>query len=508
MTAKKILLSAALFCACFFGFLSDAAAAELTVLATSDVHGQLTGWDYFNARPAPYGLSRVSTLVNLERQANPDATLLLDGGDFLQGTPLDSYYATVEKNWSVHPVLAAFNAMQYDAIVVGNHEFNFGLAFFAKAMRQNANLLSANIIETKSGKVWSNVKPYLIKEVLLDGERVKVGIIGVTTPAVPNFENAQNYQGLSFQDQAATVKKYVAELKRQGVDLIIAASHSGVESKTRPGAENQVAAIAAAAPELSLIIAAHDHVLIDNQHGIKDGKEMLYPDAVINGVPVMATKNLAQSLAKAKLEIVKQEGHWKVIKAVTANIMTNDVAEDEKIVKLIEPYHAATLKFLNEKIGEASGDFSGERAALEDSALIDLVNETQRHFGKAQLAAAASFNPKAQIMAGDIKRQHVASLYVYENYLYTISVTGAQLKLFLEKAAEQYGQKPDYNYDMVQGVEYLIDLSKPLGERITLLKYQGKDVRPEDVCFQPGDEQLSLQRRRQVYGSDGLRCSA
>lgn len=454
--------------------------AHITVIGTSDIHGHILGWDYFKGQPAELGLSRISTLVKQARSLNPN-TILIDDGDFLQGSSLDAYCATVDKKWTVHPMIAAFNTMRYDAIVVGNHEFNFGLDFFKRATKQNNNILSANTLDSRTGVAWSAVKPYVIKEMTIDGDVVRVGIIGVTTPAIPNFENLQNYQGLVFEDQVKAVKRSIAELKQKKIDLIIVASHSGVESKNRPGTENQIAAIASQCSGVNLIIAGHDHVMIDNQNSIKSGTEVLYPQGIINGVPVMAPKNAGQSVTKAEINMVKVNGVWEVQNIVTENMKTAGVEEDPEIVQVADFYHNATLQFLNQKIGEATGDFSGSTSNSEDTALIDLVNDAQRHFGKAQLSAAASFNSKAYINKGDIKRQNIASLYVYENYLYTILINGEQLIKFLEKAADNYGKQPDYNYDMIQGAEYTIDLGKPSGSRITRLLYQGKAVLPTDT---------------------------
>jgi 2',3'-cyclic-nucleotide 2'-phosphodiesterase/3'-nucleotidase len=469
---------------------------KVSVLVTSDLHGNLVGWDYFIAAPANLGLSRVSTLVNKERKKNPN-NLLLDDGDILQGTPLDTYYSSVNKDWKIHPMFQAFNAMKYDAIVLGNHEFNFGLDFLRKAIKgSKCPVLSANTVETKSRHCWQAVCPYRIKEFTIGGKVLRLGIIGLTTKAIPNWESPANYAGLSFEDQVKTARHYIEEIKGKA-DLIILSSHSGVEIKgeeTIPG-ENQVAALAAACPEVSLIIAGHKHVTIDNHDPVVNAeKQVVYAQGIVHGKPVLEPNCWGRFLGKAELEVAFQNGRWQLVGVETSNISTKGVPEDPKIVRIAKPYHEATVAYLNTRIGTAEGDFSADRGTLKDTSLVSLVNEVQRYFSQAQLSAAASFNGKAAIKQGPIKLQNIYALYIYENYLYAIRITGDQLRRYLEYAARFYKRLepgdttvctnnkgiPDYNYDMVQGVEYHIDPRQPEGQRIRKLSFGGKEVAAQD----------------------------
>lgn len=472
----------------------------VTVLATSDIHGNIYGWDYFTAQPAEVGLAKISTLVSQERKKNPNI-LLIDNGDFFQGTPLTSYYNTISKSWKVHPLATVYNAIGYDAINLGNHEFNYGKDILKRYIAGlQAPVLSANTVETATGQTWSAVKPYVIKTISLpDGETLRIGIIGMATPAIPNFENKENYAGLRFEDQVVMAKKLVAELQGK-VDAIVVVSHSGIEVQGLEAIdnENQIAAIAQACPQLSLIIAGHKHQVLDNDNPAKDaGKKVLYEQNVINGVPVVEPGKWGSYLSKADLSFEKVGGRWRVTAVHTTNLPTSGVAEDTAILTLAEPFHTATLNYLNTKIGMAVDDFTAQDATIRDTALIDLVNEVQRHYGNAQLAAAATFNPKAQIRKGDITLQDISALYIYENYMYTIKITGAQLRSYLEHSAKFYkqfspgdakvgtngenGNIPDYNYDMVQGVNYRIDITQPAGSRIKDLTYQGRPVRNDDA---------------------------
>ena len=480
--SKKVLALAALSAAIMSG---TAFAGDLTVYSTSDIHGSVIGWNYFTAKEADLGLAKVSTIINEGRRNKgaDDDILVIDCGDILQGTPLDTYMVQHPNEWKAgqHPMFAAFNKIGYDAIELGNHEFNFGLDYLRKAIGKNKNVLGANVIDDKTGKTWNGVRPYLMKTVKIDGEKVKVGIIGTDTPAIPNFEDPSHLAGVHFTDQVPVIKQCIKELKAQGADIIIGVTHSGVPRGDRNSAENQVVSIAEACPELSLLICAHNHVVIDNQSGVKGPDGTVYKDAVINGVPVVESGKDGKFVGESKLTLKKVDGKWKVEKVSTKAVSTKCVKDDPAIVAQVKPWHEKTLKNLQTVIGQASDVFSGAESNHQDSAIVDLVNEVQRHYAGTQLSASASFNTSQNIDKGPITLQEMSGLYIYENYLYGIEINGAELRKYMEHAASFYGTTPDYNYDMIQGVDYTIDMTKPVGSRITKLQYKGKDVKDTDT---------------------------
>ena len=471
-----------------------AAPITVTILTTADTHGHVVGWDYLTATPAQNGLAKVSTLVAMERAQN-SRILLIDDGDFLQGTAMDALYSNVRENWRLHPMMATFNAMHYDAIVLGNHEFNFGLPLLQKViLTADCPVLSANTLDSETHTIWHPIQPYFIKEFPVDGESVpiRVGIIGVTTKTIPNWEDAGNYAGLEFADQVETVKQVIREIKSK-VDVIIVASHSGVEidgEEALPG-ENQVAAIAQACPEVALIIAGHKHYRLDNATPVKNAHGfVVYDRSIVHGIPVLEPACWGLFLGKADLTIAKENGHWQVTAVTTTNLPTDGIQDDPAIVAAVRPYHEATVQYLNTKIGTAAAAFTATNGTLQDTSLINLINTVQHHYGKAQLAANSVLNPAARIEPGEIRLQHIAAIYPYESYLYTIEISGAQLRQYLEHAAAYYQQfRPgdtaisrnnngmaDYNYDMIQGVNYVIDITRPIGQRIRHLVYQGRSV--------------------------------
>lgn len=459
-------------------------AGDLTVFSTSDVHGSVIGWNYFKAQPADVGLAKVSTIINEARaqKGKDDAILCIDGGDILQGTPLDTYMVQHPHEWKAgeHPMFAAYNKIGYDAIELGNHEFNFGLDYLRKAIGKNKNVLGANVIDDKTGKTWDGVRPYSMKTIKIDGENVKVGIVGTDTPAIPNFEDPSHFAGVHFESQVPVMQKYVKELKDKGADIIIGVTHSGVPRGDRNSSENQVVAIAEACPELNLLICAHNHVVIDNKSGIKGPDGTVYADSVINGVPVVESGKDGKFVGKSTLTIHKVNGKWKVEKVTTEAVSVKGVKDDPAIAAQVKPWHEKTLAELQTVIGQAADEFSGAESNHQDSAIVDLVNEVQRHYAGTQLSASAAFNTSQNIAKGDITLQEMSGLYIYENYLYGIRINGAELRKYMEHAASFYGTTPDYNYDMIQGVDYTIDLNQPVGHRITKLQYQGRDVKDTD----------------------------
>lgn len=459
-------------------------AGDLTVFSTSDVHGSVVGWNYFKAQPADVGLAKVSTIINEARaqKGKDDAILCIDGGDILQGTPLDTYMVQHPHEWKAgeHPMFAAYNKIGYDAIELGNHEFNFGLDYLRKAIGKNKNVLGANVIDDKTGKTWDGVRPYSMKTIKIDGENVKVGIVGTDTPAIPNFEDPSHFAGVHFESQVPVMQKYVKELKDKGADIIIGVTHSGVPRGDRNSSENQVVAIAEACPELNLLICAHNHVVIDNKSGIKGPDGTVYADSVINGVPVVESGKDGKFVGKSTLTIHKVNGKWKVEKVTTEAVSVKGVKDDPAIAAQVKPWHEKTLAELQTVIGQAADEFSGTESNHQDSAIVDLVNEVQRHYAGTQLSASAAFNTSQNIAKGDITLQEMSGLYIYENYLYGIRINGAELRKYMEHAASFYGTTPDYNYDMIQGVDYTIDLNQPVGHRITKLQYQGRDVKDTD----------------------------
>lgn len=452
---------------------------QITVLGTTDLHGNIYPVDYYTNNPDNRGLAKVATLIKRARNENPDA-LLLDSGDTIQGTPLE-YYHNKKNNTPPDPMMLVMNALGYDALAVGNHEYNFGLKVLEKA-RSEAKFpwLSSNTYEKGTDK--THYQPYLIKEV----SGVRVGILGLTTPGVPVWENTQNYAGLDFREPVSEARKWVSVLReKERVDVVVIAMHMGLEEDLRTGEinpgqvpnENRALAIAKQVPGVDVIFMGHTH---------RDVSALS-----VNGVLLTQANHWGRHLARADLYLGKEGDRWQVYAKSARTIQVDDKVEaDPEILKLTEPYDRETQGWLARVIGESGADLSARDARFRDTAILDLIQRVQLETGNADVSMVASFNPDARINKGPVTVRDIAGLYVYENTLVVLEVTGQQLKDALEHsvkyfrayqpgktAAELVDEKiPAYNFDIAEGVTYVLDISKPLGQRIQDLSFRGKPL--------------------------------
>ncbi|HEX8140727.1 MAG TPA: 5'-nucleotidase C-terminal domain-containing protein [Pyrinomonadaceae bacterium] len=458
------------------------ARVQITVMATTDLHGNILPVDYYTNKPDNRGLAKAATVIRQARKDNPNL-LLIDSGDTIQGTPL-AYYHNKKNNAPPDPMMLSMNALGYDAMAVGNHEYNFGLQVLGKARREaKFPWLSANTY--KKGTDETAYDPYVVKE----RGGVRVGILGLTTPGIPNWENQQNYAGLEFRDPAPEARRWVTVLReKERVDLVIVAMHMGLEEdlrtgEARPGQvpnENEAIRIAREVPGIDVILMGHTH------------REV--PSLIINGVLLTQANHWGRHVARADLYMEKTEGgRWRVAAKSARTIPLDDKVEaDAEISRLVEPYDRETQAWLGHVIGESAADLNATEARLRDTAILDLIQRVQLEAGKADVSMAASFNPEARISRGPVTVRDIAGLYIYENTLVTLEVTGQQLKEALEHSAKYFlpyvpgktaaelidERIPGYNFDVAEGVEYEIDLTKPVGQRIRNLRFQGKPLSP------------------------------
>jgi 2',3'-cyclic-nucleotide 2'-phosphodiesterase / 3'-nucleotidase len=455
---------------------------QITILGTTDLHGNIDPIDYYTNKPDNRGLAKIATLIKRVRKDQPNV-LLIDSGDTIQGTPLESFHAR-KNNKPPDPMMLVMNSLNYDAMAVGNHEYNFGLKVLEKA-RKEAHFpwLSANTYETKTG--ITHYDPYLIREV--DG--VRIGILGLTTPGIPNWDNPPNYGGLEFHDPIAEARKWVEVLRsKEKVDVVVIAMHMGLGEDLRTGEvspgqvphENEAISIAREVPGVDLIFMGHTH------------REV--PSLYINGVLLTQANAWGRHLARADLYLEKSPTGWKVYAKAARTIPSEDRIEpDPEVVKLAEPYDRETQEWLGRAIGESTAELNAVEARFRDTAILDLIQRVQLEAGNADVSMVASFNSEARISKGPVSVRDIAGLYVYENTLVVLEVTGQQLKAALEHSAkyfktyvpgkplsDQIDEKiPAYNFDVAEGVTYELDISKPIGERIQNLNFRGQPVRPD-----------------------------
>src|SRR5687768_9818532 len=321
------------------------------------------------------------------------------------------------------------SSLNYDAMAVGNHEYNFGLKVLEKA-RGEAKFpwLSGNTYE--KGTQRTHYKPYVVKEVA----GVKIGIIGLTTPGVPYWDNPPNYAGLEFREPVAEARKWVSTLRTQEkVDVVVIAMHMGLGEDLRTGEaspgqiphENEAIGVARNVPGIDVIFMGHTHRDV--------------PSLYINGVLLTQANHWGRHLARADLYLQRTDRGWQVYAKSARTIPVDDrIESDPEIVKLAEPYDRETQSWLNRTIGESKEELTAKQARFLDTAILDLIQKVQLDAGKADVSMVASFNPDARIAKGPVSVRDIAGLYVYENTLAVLEVTGQQLKDALEHSAKYF----------------------------------------------------------------------
>ncbi|HEX6346039.1 bifunctional metallophosphatase/5'-nucleotidase [Umezawaea sp.] len=495
-------------------------AFTLTVMGTTDLHGNVFNWDYFadkefdDSGHNDIGLAKISSLVTAVRQQHGEhRTLLLDAGDTIQGTPLAYYYAKVEPitRRRVHPMAAAMNAIGYDAAALGNHEFNYGIPLLRTFERQlRFPLLGANAIDESTGR--PAFTPYTVKTVWRTGTApLRVGILGLTNPGIAIWDKANVEGRMSFPGLVEQAKVWVPRMRRAGVDLVIVSAHSGADTSSSygdalPYPENAATLVAEQVPGIDAILVGHAHVEIPQRlvANRTTGKQVLITE------PLFWGKRL--SLMDFDLTWAPRGG-WTLRASRSQVLNSNTVPEDPKIVRLLTADHAKVVTYVNSKVGTNKQAMSAATARYEDVAALDFINHVQAVEVKKALpsntlpvlALAAPFNRAAAIPAGDVSVRDVAGLYIFDNTLLAVRLTGAQLKDYLEFCARYFkqvttagphpadsitnaptptapGGTPDYNYDVAAGLDapltYDIDIAQPVGTRITGLSYAGTPVTP------------------------------
>jgi 2',3'-cyclic-nucleotide 2'-phosphodiesterase/3'-nucleotidase len=464
------------------GPVAGAERVAVTILQTTDLHGHLLPWDYQRAQPADEGLARVASRIAAIRRETPNV-LLLDAGDTIQGTPIEFLHA---KNPSKgpDPMAEAMSALRYDAMSVGNHEFNFGLAVLRKAQKESSfPWLSSNTRNVSDGS--AAFPEYLVKTVA----GIRIGILGLTTPNIPNWEPARNRPGLRWEDPVDAAKRLVPVLRgKEKCDFVVALIHSGPEIDLKTGEpdgsddENRVAALSKV-PGIDLLLTGHTHRRI--------------PLTRLNGVPMIQPGRWGDVLARVDVTF-ETSGGKVTVADVSGALLPSDasVATDPAIAAIAAPHDAVARAYMEEQVAVAEEDFPGARARLEDTALLDFVNDTMREATGADLSMTSLLPGRFEgFRKGPIRVRNVYTLYPYENSLVAIEIDGAILKACLEHAAEFYGSaawergrlvlKPKegmvpYNFDVVQGATYRIDPTAPVGSRVKDLASRGRPVQPAD----------------------------
>lgn len=465
-------------------FAAETGEKTITILGTSDLHSNIWGFSYEDNKETANGMARVHTYVEQVRAENPN-TLLIAAGDDIQGTIMtDDIYNKTPKE--PHPVIAAMNLMKYDAMTLGNHEFNWGIETMMGIMDQaDAPILAANVRD-KAGKLvtgegWT----------VVETGGVKVAIIGVVTPDVPIWDGGKpGIDEATFEAANVAVKKAIAEIGDKA-DVIVVSAHMGLYAEfDEENGSDSAQKILDDNPEIDVLQVAHNHVTVKEKQGNtliggvrNGGAEVARFDltldkdnnVIASTVDVVEMGNVAPSAAIRELPLVV-EAHEKTI-----NYIKGGTGEDGEAG---EPLGTTTAKFQPEN--EIAGLPEGK---LRDTAVMDLINKIQLEASGADVSAAALFKDTSDLPQGAVNYGNIFDIYKFDNTLYRVPVTGAELKAYMEWSANCYNQwvpgdmnisfdpkHPGYLYDMFAGVDYEINLSKPKGERIENVMFQGKPL--------------------------------
>lgn len=426
------------------------------------------------------GFAKITTLVKEERAKDPNL-LLMDVGDTVQDNSAELF-----NDLPVHPMVEMMNDLKVDVWALGNHEFNFEKSFLERNIKAfKGAVLSANIYkEGTNERFVEGHKVFNIKG-------VRVAVIGMIPPHIPVWEasSPDHFAGLTFHNITEETAKSIKELEGK-YDVLVGAYHIGPEGEH---GYDGIEVIAEKFPQFNVIFGGHAHSRYQKE---------------VNGVQLIEPGAYGWALAKAEIKVKKAEKGLEVVSVVTENIKTEKIEEDKDVLKKYEFVHKKSIEDANTVIGEITGDFltkvdyiTGKdkvttmpTSQVEDTALIDLINEVQLYYTKADVSAAAAFKNDMNLKKGEFKKKNVADIYKYTNTLMGIKITGEKLKKYMEWSASYYNTHKDsdvtisfnenirgYNYDMFAGVTYDIDISKELGNRITNLKLKGQPVKDDQI---------------------------
>lgn len=445
-------------------------ALTLTILHTSDLHGRVHPHDALADADLGDGLARVASAVRAIRaEGNP--TLLLDSGDTIQGSPTQALVFAGRIGGGADPIVRAMNLVGYDAMAVGNHEFDFGVERLERS-RKEARFpwLSANTLGRDGEPAFP---PYAVKEVA----GVRVGILGLVTPHVANWESPSLLGGLTFGDSVAAARRWVPVLRgRERCDLVVVLAHESFEKDPRTGrerrdaGENQAYAVAAEVAGIDLLLSGHAHAVIAPTR--------------LGGTWVSQPGRWGNTLTRFDVTLERAGEGWKVTGISGRNLPMKRVAPDPEVVAAVAPEQEATLQALAEPIAVLEAPVSAAGARRRDTALLDWLHAVQLRDGKAALSFCSLLPPELpEWPAGPLTLRQVWQFYPYENGLVTVEATGRQVRAALERSAGCVARPDELgrNCDTLAGAEYVLDLSRPQGRRVVSLTRGGREVADGEV---------------------------
>ncbi|TCN25129.1 2',3'-cyclic-nucleotide 2'-phosphodiesterase/3'-nucleotidase/5'-nucleotidase [Mesobacillus foraminis] len=520
---------------------------ELRIMETTDIHTNLLNYDYYKNAEAPkVGLAQTATLIKQAR-AEVDNSVLVDNGDLIQGTPLGTYKAKIDplEEGEEHPAIKAMNMLDYDVATLGNHEFNYGLEFLDEVYDDaEFPVINANVyVDDKDSNPDNDVNkftPFKIVDKKVKDENgktnvIQVGYIGFVPPQINEWDKAHLDGKVITKNIIESAKKYIPQMKEAGADVVIAMAHSGF-SGSEANTEDTIYALskvegidAITFSHTHKVFPAKDETSLDALFKGADGKPLPGVDnekGTINGVAAVQAGYGGGSLGIIDLQLQKVKGKWSVAGSKSSTKSVDNVKPDQAIVKAVTADHDATIQYVNTPIGTTTDDIYSYFALVQDDPSIQVVTNAQKWYVEKYIAlnkpelkdlpilsVGAPFKAGrngveeyTEINKGDLTIRSAGDLYLYDNTLKAVKIKGSVVKEWIEMTAGKFNTIdpsktteqalldpafPVYNFDVIDGVEYQIDVTKPArydskgvlinpdSSRVVNLEYNGESVDPD-----------------------------
>lgn len=457
---------------------------KFKIIQTTDVHGAIFPYDFINNKKTNYSLASVYTFVQQQREVPDQETILIDNGDILQGQPV-VYYSNFEDTTTTHVCAAVMNYMGYEAAAIGNHDIETGHAVYDRLVRSfNFPWLAANAVSTKTNEPY--FKPYQI----IERKGVKIAVLGLITPAIPKWLPENIWSGMKFNDMIETAKKWVEIIrKKEEPDIIIGLFHAGVDYKYNNESgeeylnENASELVAEKVPGFDVVFAGHDHKEYNLFVKNADSSEVL----------ILDPGSHAREVACANISLTWNEIKHKYDKSTKGDIVEmSNYPPDSAFLSVFHPYFESAEKYVDRKIGHCNKTFDARMSVFGNSEFVDFIQQIQLDITGADISVTSPLSYNFEIAEGDVSVRDMFKLYRFENLLYTMKLTGKEIKNYLEYSANLWFNQmksandpmlkytigkdgrfiftnPFYNYSSAAGIKYTVDLRKPYGEKIKIL---------------------------------------
>jgi 2',3'-cyclic-nucleotide 2'-phosphodiesterase / 3'-nucleotidase len=462
----------------------------IKIIETSDVHGQIFPYDFLNDRPANHSLAQVAAFVKDERKKDKQTVVLLENGDFIQGDPTMYYYNFIDTN-GVHFAAKVMNFMQYDAATLGNHDIEAGPKVYNKLVDDSKfPWLAANIIRTKTGA------PYFAPYTIVEKEGIKIAVLGLITPSIPNWLPESLWPEMEFQDMIESATNWVEIIQtKEKPDLLIGLFHAGVDytysnqTAETPKNENASELVATQVPGFDVVFVGHDH----------RGWNKNITNVAGENVLILGTTSKARDVAVATIHLTKNE-HNKYDRIIAGDLVKiESYVPDADFMQQFTVNMEVVKAYSSQPVANITSTITSVDALFGDAAFTDLIHQAQLEITGAQVSLAAPFSLNNQLKAGQLRVRDMFQLYRFENLIYTMTLTGREITDHLEYSYELWIntmkdaddnmlklrkdesgditisngrarlENPIYNFDNAEGIIYSVDLTKPFSGRVSVV---------------------------------------